>query len=61
LVIDLGSGDVRYMVRKKVDSLWRFNNQMKFAEDSSFGLQGNYFADPSGAREPFAMVHHVHG
>jgi hypothetical protein len=61
LIIGLGTGDVRYMVRKKVDSLWRFNNQMQFAEETSFGLHGNYFLDPNNAREPFAMIHHVHG
>ena len=49
------------MVRKKVDSAWRFANQMKFAADTSYGLHGNYFADPSYAREPFALMHHVHG
>jgi len=25
------------------------------------GLHGNYFADPTNAREPFAMIHRVHG
>jgi hypothetical protein len=25
------------------------------------GLHGNYFADPTQVREPFAMIHHVHG
>ena len=61
LIIDLSTGEVRYMVRKKVDSIWRFNNQMQFAEDAKFGLHGNYFVDPANAREPFAMVHRVHG
>ena len=61
LIIDLATGDVRYMVRKKVDSIWRFNNQMQFADDAKFGLHGNYFADPANVREPFAMIHRVHG
>jgi subtilisin family serine protease len=61
LVINLVTGRVRYMVRKKIDSAWRYNNQLQFAEDARFGLRGNYFADPTNAREPFAMVHRVHG
>jgi Subtilase family len=61
LIIDLATAEVRYMVRKKVDSAWRFANQMKFAADTSDGLHGNYFVDPTNAREPFALMHHVHG
>jgi subtilisin family serine protease len=60
LIIVLATAEVRYMVRKKVDSSWRFARQMEFAA-SQFGLQGNYFDDPTNAREPFAMIHHVHG
>ncbi|MBR0941572.1 S8 family serine peptidase [Bradyrhizobium liaoningense] len=61
LIIDLATAEVRYMVRKKVDSAWRFANQMGFAADTSDGLHGNYFVDPANAREPFALMHHVHG
>jgi hypothetical protein len=61
LIIDLAKAEVRYMVRKKVDSPWRINNQMGFAMETGEGLHGNYFADPTNVREPFAMVHHVHG
>jgi hypothetical protein len=61
LIIDLATAEVRYMVRKKVDSAWRFVRQMKFAADTSNDLRGNYFADPTNAREPFALIHHVHG
>jgi hypothetical protein len=61
LIIDLATAEVRYMVRKKVDSAWRLADQMKFAADTSDGLHGNYFEDPTRAREPFALMHHVHG
>jgi hypothetical protein len=61
LLIDLATAEVRYMVRKKVDSAWRFANQMKFGIDASDALHGNYFADPTAVREPFALMHHVHG
>ena len=60
LIIDLAKAEVRYMVRKKVDSPWRFNNQMGFAMEMGDGLHGNYFTDPTNVREPFAMIHHVH-
>jgi hypothetical protein len=61
LIIDLASGEVRYMVRKKVDSPWRLQNQMGFAAASG-GLGANYFTDDAAAtREPFAMIHRVHG
>jgi hypothetical protein len=52
---------VRYMVRKKVDSPNRLTEQVQFGIDASDGLHGNYFADPAGVREPFALMHHVHG
>lgn len=61
LIIDLATAEVRYMVRKKVDSPWRFTNQIKFAVDVGDSLHGNYFDDPGGVREPFAMIHGVHG
>ena len=61
LIIDLATAEVRYMVRKKVDSAWRFGNQVGFAEEVSSGLHGNYFSDPTTVREPFAMIHGVHG
>jgi subtilisin family serine protease len=60
LIIDLATAEVRYMMRKKVDSPWRIQNQMGFAMAEGDGLHGNYFDDTSGVREPFAMIHHVH-
>jgi len=61
LIIDLAKAEVRYMLRKKVDSPWRLKEQMGFAMETGDGLHGNYFADPTSVREPFAMIHHVHG
>jgi len=61
LLIDLATAEVRYMVRKKVNSGDRLADQMQFALDASDGLHVNYFDDPSAVREPFALMHHVHG
>jgi hypothetical protein len=61
LLIDLATAEVRYMVRKKIDSPSRLADQMTFGIQTSDGLRGNYFADPTAVREPFALMHHVHG
>ena len=60
LIIDLAMAEVRYMVRKKVDSPWRLQNQLGFAAAAS-DLGANYFTTEAATREPFAMIHHVHG
>jgi hypothetical protein len=60
LIIDLATAEVRYMVRKKVDSPWRLQNQLGLAADRA-DLGANYFTDDAVEREPFAMIHHVHG
>jgi hypothetical protein len=61
LLIDLATAKVRYMVRKKVESGDRLVDQMQFAFEAGDSLHGNYFDDEAGVREPFAMMHHVHG
>ena len=61
LLIDLATAEVRYMVRKKVVSPDRLTDHLKFAIEASEDLHSNYFADPAGVREPFALMHHVHG
>ena len=61
LLIDLATAEVRYMVRKKVRNPDRFAKQLKFGIDASTGLHANYFAADGGVREPFALMHHVHG
>ena len=60
LIIDLATAEVRYMMRKKVDSPWRIKNQFGFAANAG-DLGTNYFSDQTVGREPFAMIHHVHG
>jgi hypothetical protein len=61
LVIDLATARVRYMVRKKVANAERFSAQLKFGADASDSLHGNYFDEGALVREPFALMHHVHG
>ena len=41
LLIDLATAEVRYMVRKKVDSANRLAEQVQFGIDNSDGLHGN--------------------
>jgi hypothetical protein len=61
LLIDLATGDVRYMLRKKVKSPERLASQLEFGVDSADGLHANYFVETRGPREPFALMHRVHG
>jgi hypothetical protein len=61
LIIDLATAEVRYMMRKKVASPDRLASQRQFGMEASDGLHANYFADASGVREPFALMHRVHG
>jgi hypothetical protein len=61
LLIDLATAEVRYMVRKKVQSPGRLASQLDFRANAARGLRANYFAGENGLREPFAMMHRVHG
>src|SRR5262245_3815458 len=61
LLIDLATAEVRYMVRKKVDSPGRLESQLDLRPAAAHGLRANYFAGESAPREPFAMMHRVHG
>lgn len=61
LLIEMATAKVRYMVRKRVDSAARFAQQASFGIDASDSLHDNYFTDGMAAREPFALMHHVHG
>jgi hypothetical protein len=61
LLIDLATAEVRYMVRKKVQSPDRLASQLGLAVDAAGGLRANYFASKSASSEPFAMMHRVHG
>ena len=61
LVIGMETAEVRYMIRKKVVSPYRFAKQVQFGIDNSESLHDNYFDDEGATREPFALMHHVHG
>ena len=61
LLVDLATAEVRYMVRKKVQSPGRLASQLDFRANAARGLRANYFAGENGFREPFAMMHRVHG
>jgi hypothetical protein len=61
LVIDLATAQVKYMVRKKVASPARFSSQLNFGADAGGSLHSNYFDGDADGREPFALMHHVHG
>jgi hypothetical protein len=61
LLIDLATAEVRYMVRKKVENSDRLASQMQFALEADDGLHSNYFDDQGAVREPFALMHRVHG
>jgi len=64
LLIDLATAEVRYMVRKRVQSPDRLASQLeqlKLARDAPGGLRSNYFASKPAADEPFAVMHRVHG
>jgi hypothetical protein len=61
LLIDIATAEVRYLVRKKVDSAWRLAAQMGFADDAADSLNANYFTEDTGSREPFAFIHGVYG
>lgn len=57
LLIDVEAGEVRYLIRKKVESVWRLGEQMSFREGQEDSLRANYFGEPSGVDEPFALLH----
>ena len=61
LLIDLGTADVRYLLRKKVKSPDRLKTQMTFAADAADGLRANYFSDDGRRDEPFALMHRLFG
>jgi hypothetical protein len=60
LLINLATAEVRYMVRKKVNSPARLQSQMTFGAAAGDGLHVNYFDGDPSAREPFAFMHGVY-
>jgi hypothetical protein len=68
LIIDLETGDIRYIVRKRIDDLARLNRQRDYLKGETWEQSGaeldpenalrlTYFGRPGEAREPFAMLH----
>ncbi len=58
LVIDLEKRAIRYVVRKRVDHVVRFQEQNSFQMAiTRDNVSSNYFGDADVRREPFAMLH----
>jgi hypothetical protein len=59
LLVDLETREVRYIIRKRIDSVERLANQRSFLYGSAAGsLDATYFADPRRRKgEPFAALH----
>jgi len=57
LLIDLNRNEVRYFIRKRVDSVARFEDQQAFAMKTADDLRATYFAHPERGVEPFALLH----
>jgi hypothetical protein len=60
LLIGLADANVRYLIRKKVENVWRLEAQMGFSDEQSDGLRANYFGVPAARDEPFALLHMSH-
>jgi hypothetical protein len=60
LLIDLIEAKVRYLIRKRVENVWRLGEQLKFTDEQSDGLRMNYFSAPADRDEPFALLHSSH-
>jgi hypothetical protein len=60
LLVDLEEGEVRYLVRKRVDSAVRVEAQMDFRQSLRDELRDTYFAGSLPMAEPFAMLHRRH-
>jgi hypothetical protein len=57
LLIDLIRNEVRYFVRKRVDSAARLQAQHAFALEAEDPLRATYFMDSDQDVEPFALLH----
>ena len=57
LLVDLKTNQVRYFIRKKVDSGFRLLSQQAFTAAVSDPLRATYFDDPDRGVEPFALLH----
>lgn len=58
IICDLDTGDVRYVIRKRVGHLERTRDERAFRGAlTDGGSQAAYFTDAHGHGEPFAMMH----
>ena len=60
LLVDLEENEVRYFVRKRVDSAARVEAQLNFQQSLRDELRDTYFAGSLQEAEPFAMLHRRH-
>ncbi|MER8810380.1 S8 family serine peptidase [Mesorhizobium australicum] len=59
LLIDLKTNAVRYVVTKALTAAGRIQAQAAFQERMSENLRFEYFDEPAGGNEPFALLHGV--
>jgi Subtilase family len=57
IICDLHSGDVRYVIRKRVGHKARTQAEQQFRGGLAEASQAPYFIDAHGHGEPFAMMH----
>ena len=65
MLIDVETGDIRYIIAKNIDSDRRLNEQRKYLGSPATSLRYTYFGDPNvnyfhGVEEqvePFALLH----
>jgi hypothetical protein len=59
VLVDLETREVRYIIRKRIDSAERLESQRSFLFESAAGsLDATYFSDPRRRQgEPFAALH----
>jgi hypothetical protein len=65
MLIDVETGEVRYIIAKNIDSDRRLDEQRKYLGSPATSLRYTYFGDPyvnyfqgdEGQGEPFALLH----
>lgn len=65
MLIDIETGEVRYVIAKNIDSERRLNEQRRYLGSPATSLRYTYFGDPNvkyfqgdeDLREPFALLH----
>lgn len=65
MLIDIETGEVRYVIAKNIDSERRLNEQRRYLGSPATSLRYTYFGDPNvkyfqgdeDLLEPFALLH----